>query len=216
MKLSILIPTHNRPKLFTHCIKTALLAIKSTDYQCEIIVNNDSSDIDHVYDSVVPIQYLEYKSPKLTDIYEKLYNVATGEYVCYLEDDDYYMRHMLKDINFNHDMYMTEYVSEPLMRELGMVGAMNRLFVNRKIKCDTPAKYLSQFDNRDFQLGQVIFKRTAVSFPENDHINNDIILIRRVAEHLKTIKYLKGFRWVQTTNGNDNISFPELNIDERF
>ena len=176
MKLSILIPTHNRPKLFTHCIKTALLAIKSTDYQCEIIVNNDSSDIDHVYDSVVPIQYLEYKSPKLTDIYEKLYNVATGEYVCYLEDDDYYMRHMLKDINFNHDMYMTEYVSEPLMRELGMVGAMNRLFVNRKIKCDTPAKYLSQFDNRDFQLGQVIFKRTAVSFPENDHINNDIIL----------------------------------------
>lgn len=216
MKLSILIPTHNRPKLFAHCIQTALFAIRETGHQCEILVNNDTCDIDRVYDASISVRYYEFKSSKLTDIYERLYDEATGEYVCYLEDDDYYMRHMFNGIEFVHDMYITEYASEPLMKGASMVNAIRRLTANRNIECNTPTQYLSQFDGRDFQLGQVIFKKTQVTFPETDHINNDIILIKRVAEKLKTIKYMKGFRWVQTTNGNDNISFPELNKDERF
>ena len=42
MKLSILIPTHNRPRLFARCLLSVLPQINS---DIEVIVNNDSNDI---------------------------------------------------------------------------------------------------------------------------------------------------------------------------
>lgn len=214
MKLSILLLSHNRPQLFGHCIECALSAVVGID--CEILVNNDTDDIDRVYSDDTPVKYTTYKSDTLTDIYEYLYDAAQGEYICYLEDDDYYLRHMFKGIDFTHDMYMTEYISEPLIKEIGIVKATKRLTVNRKYRNMTAPEFVHAMDDRDFQMGQVIFKKCDVQFPSTDNINNDVILTTRVAERLNTIKYLDGYRWVQTTNGRDNISFPELNIDERF
>ena len=47
MKLSILILTHNRPKLFKRCIKSVIKNLP--DFDIEILVNNDSNDIEEVY-----------------------------------------------------------------------------------------------------------------------------------------------------------------------
>lgn len=214
MKLSILILSHNRPDLFKYCIESALMAARGIE--CEILVNNDTNDITKVYDEQIPVEYSTYSSDALTDIYHYLYDKSQGEFVCYLEDDDYYLRHMFSDVSFKHDMYITEYISEPLIREIGICNATRRLFVNRKHMHASPSNFFSVMDDRDFQLGQMIFRKCDVDFPADDNIRNDIILTRRVAEKMSTIKYLKGYRWVQTTNGQDNISFPELNIDERF
>ena len=214
MKLSILLLTHNRPALFKYCIESALMATRGME--CEILVNNDTNDITEVYDPRIPVKYSTYTSDTLTDIYQYLYDKAQGDYVCYLEDDDYYLRHMFNSIDYKHDMYMTEYISEPLINEMGIYNATRRLTINRKHKKRKPIDFFSAIDDRDFQLGQMIFKKCDVDFPVDDNIRNDIILTRRVAEKMNTIKYLEGYRWVQTTNGQDNISFPELNIDERF
>jgi len=184
--------------------------------ECEILVNNDSNDITEVYDDQIPVKYSTYTSDTLTDVYQYLYDEARGEYVCYLEDDDYYLRHMFDHIDFTADMYMTEYISEPLIKELGIYNATRRLTVNRRCDHSNPSEFFTTMNDRDFQLGQMIFKKCNVEFPATDNIRNDIILTRRVAEKMNTIKYLNGYRWVQTTNGQDNISFPELNIDERF
>ena len=45
MKLSILIPTHNRPKLFSRALHSVLNILPK--YEIQIIVNNDSNDIDN-------------------------------------------------------------------------------------------------------------------------------------------------------------------------
>ena len=46
MKLSVLIPTHNRPKLFTRCLTSVLDTLDGLEF--EVIVNNDSNDITEI------------------------------------------------------------------------------------------------------------------------------------------------------------------------
>ena len=48
MKLSVLIPTHKRPKLFIRCLNSVLNTLDELDF--EVIVNNDSNDITEIED----------------------------------------------------------------------------------------------------------------------------------------------------------------------
>ena len=94
MKLSILILTHNRPSLFKRCITSVLNNLPN--YNIEILVNNDSNDISEVYSDKVDISYFYKKTEKLTDIYKFLFDQSKGEYIFYLEDDDYIRSNFFK------------------------------------------------------------------------------------------------------------------------
>ena len=107
-KLSILIPTHNRPSLFKRCIKSVL--DQSTNIKYEIIVNNDSRDIDEIYDDSVSIKYYYKKYYDISKIYKFLYDQSCGEYVYFLEDDDYIGNNFFSVLDFNYDINFINYI----------------------------------------------------------------------------------------------------------
>ena len=102
MKLSILILTHNRPKLFTRCITSVLNILP--EYKVEILVNNDTNDIQEVYDNKVNIRYFYEQKNDLSDIYKFLYNTAKGEFIYFLEDDDYLKPNFFNGLDFGYDI----------------------------------------------------------------------------------------------------------------
>ena len=87
MKISFLILTHNRPHLFLRCINS-ILQFKFS-YPVEILVNNDSNDISEINIPDYNIKYFYYNNPNIGYIYKLLFDQSTGEYIFFLEDDDY-------------------------------------------------------------------------------------------------------------------------------
>ena len=82
MKLSILILTHNRPKLFKRCIDSVIKNLP--DFDIEILVNNDSNDIEEVYSENITIKYFYKKYKELGETYRFLYFESKGEYIFFL------------------------------------------------------------------------------------------------------------------------------------
>jgi glycosyltransferase involved in cell wall biosynthesis len=216
MKLSILILTHNRPILFKRCIDSVLNTLP--DYSIEILVNNDTKDIQEIHTEDTNVQYSYYQSYDLSKTYENLFNRARGEYIYFLEDDDYIKPDFFSALDFNYDVNYLEYISQPLIEELGPAQQLKRMTLNRCLShVSNLMEFLDCYDDRDFQLGQIMFKRCLVSqFPEGNNINNDLELFRSLIRSKATIKYILGQRWIQTTSGGDNISFDNLNRDDRF
>jgi glycosyltransferase involved in cell wall biosynthesis len=216
MKLSILIPTHNRPKLFSRALHSVLNILPK--YEIQIIVNNDSNDIVEQYSDNVCIKYYYYKYNDISSIYRQLFERSSGEFVYFLEDDDYILPNFFNCLDYSYDINYMEYISEPLINLYGPVKALDIISTNRKVNHNNNAQtFFDTFDDEEFQLGQILFDRKLVKdFPTGNHINNDYHLFRNIAKLSKRFKYIKDKTWVQTTDGNDNISFPKLNSDERF
>lgn len=198
MKLSILILTHNRPKLFERCIRSV---IDNCPNDIEIIVNNDSNDIKEIKNNNIIYYYNKFQ---LTDIYRFLVSKAQGDFVYFLEDDDYlssnFYNKIKNELKPENDLIIGKYYSCDKSKEIN-----DNLLRVQHIK--------KEFDIEDemFQLGQVIFKRDIFKnfkwFSDND-IHNDYKMTKYFLEKYKYIKLNKIF-YIQTDDGKDNISFSE-------
>lgn len=213
MKLSVLILTHNRPKLFDRCVESVLQSTEHMDR--EILINNDSSDITERHDGVI---YHYKASEDLSELYKYLFDQSTGEYIHFIEDDDYLIPDRYSKIELTKDIHYIEYMSMPLVKDIGLLHQRNLLQENRICEyIRDPKCFFDSLTTRYFQLSQIIFRKDLLTnFPKGNNINNDLTLFKNVASNAETIKYERGNMWVQTTDGNDNISFEHLNTDERF
>lgn len=184
--LSILILTHNRPKLFERCLNSVL---KLNLENIEILVNNDSDDISESSDYTL----YRVKSQNLSEIYFNLFKNAKGKYIYFLEDDDYLLEGF-KDfynevLENNSDFGIAKYLKHNLK----------------------PMK----FNKEDFQLSQVIFKKSKITkFPFDNNIENDYKLYINNKNDNTLVSNKVIFK--QTTDGKDNISFKCFNKDKRF
>jgi len=216
MKLSILILTHNRPILFKRCINSVLNNLPNFDI--EILVNNDSRDITEIYNNKVNIFYHYKKRKKLTDIYKFLYEQSKGEYIFYLEDDDYIKSNFFKFLNFKYDINFLNYISKDILTYKKNIKLFyKRFFTKNKhlSKIYNLSEFIDKFEPRDFQLSQIVFKRNGIKYwPTEDDIFNDYKIFKSL--ELETIFYISKPLWVQTTDGKDNISFNVHNKDKRF
>lgn len=186
MKLSILIPTHKRPGLFNRCI---LSALKNIPDGVEIIVNNDSHDIYEVQHPQVKYFYNEFEH--LTGVYESLLNSASGEFIYYLEDDDYITDSFYEVLNYLDGYDVVSGLYYPSWND------------NWIAKC---AK------SEVLQLGQFIMRRDKVmqwEFPKDSCIHNDRKLVKFLLDNGANNLILPKVFYIQTTDGGDNISFPE-------
>ena len=216
MKLSILILTHNRPLLFERCINSVLNNLPN--YDIEILVNNDSNDITEIHNDKVNIYYYYEKNKKLTDTYKFLYEKSKGEYIFYLEDDDYIKSNFFKFLNFNYDVNFLNYLSKDILTYKRNLASYYKRFFNKfksLSKINNLSEFLNIYEPRDFQFSQIVFKKNGIKYwPTEDNIFNDYKIFKSL--ELETIFYISKPLWVQTTDGKDNISFKIFNKDKRF
>jgi len=198
MILTILILTHKRPILFKRCLESVLNILPEN---VEIIVNNDSNDIKEIQHKQV--KYFYKQSKNLSDIYSFLLKQSKGEYIYYLEDDDYLHNDFfnnLFDIIIKYDLICGNYY--PTYKPDFFIKAIKQFSLNKPF-C---------IDKELMQLGQFIFKRNLIidfDFPNDSHIHNDYKLVQHsLSKHPKILTLSKVF-YFQTTDGGDNISFPE-------
>lgn len=204
MKLSILIPTHKRPKLFNRCLNSVLKQVNEINFKIEIIVNNDSDDIEEIKNPLIRYYYNKYEN--LSQVYEFLLNESNGEYVYFLEDDDYLTDNFFKKIDLNYDIIIGNYI--PAFDKLNILKYANMYNTN----IYSAKEFLSIMNRNLLQLGQHIYRKDAImnfKFPKNGDINNDILLTEYAVENSKQIKTMNKVFFYQTQDGKDNISFPE-------
>jgi len=200
IKLSILLLTHNRPKLFQRCLKAILPQLTP---EVEVIVNNDSRDIVEIAHPSVRYYYNSYDN--LSMVYKFLLNEALGEYVYYAEDDDYLTSEIVSNwIEWisNYDLIVGNFY--PTYRNI----VEDTTFWSKvKMFNDDSPYYL---DTELLQLSQYVFKKDLIrnfTFPKNSDIHNDILLVEHALSKLPTIKTTKKIFYFQTIDGGDNISF---------
>lgn len=209
MMLSILILTHNRPKLFKRCLESVLAQLKPG---MEVLVNNDSNDIEEIEHPQV--KYFYMKADSLCEIYKFLLTQAQGDYVYYLEDDDYLTKDFL-DINLNADLIVGNYCPTYYTKEL--IPIMTQY----KEAWLIPSNFLSALNAEHLQLSQHIFKRCHIinfDFRNDNNIHNDIRLVLHAALRAKSVRTTSKVFYYQTIDGGDNISFagmtPSVNITQ--
>ena len=192
MKLSVLIPTHNRPKLFIRCLNSVLNTLDGLDF--EVIVNNDSNDITEMED--LRVKYFYNKFNNLTEIYKFLSDNANGKFVYFLEDDDVMMKSFRKVFSLLNDKVICgSYFHEDKFLDL-----------HQRI-----TKFSSE--SADFQLSQVVFKKEDLNFSNlqdkcnGNCIYNDYYLFKNSVKDFDVASFCF---YRQTTDGRDNISFSEF------
>lgn len=192
-KLSILLLTHNRPKLFKRALNAIIGQLRPG---IEVIVNNDSDDIDEIEHPQVEYHYKKFEH--LTGVYRFLYDISSGEYIYFAEDDDYITSDFIDCIwdELNYDV---------------IIGNYNPTF-NPDFKIDAMRYVLnSHVDEFLLQLSQHIFKRDSImdfDWPEDSDIHNDIMLVKHALRN-NSYKLINKVFFYQTSDGGDNVSFPE-------
>jgi glycosyltransferase involved in cell wall biosynthesis len=201
--ISVLILTHNRPALFARCLQSVL---KQLPHGVEVIVNNDSNDIVEVAHPQVFYHYKKFDS--LCEIYKFLLEQSKGDYVYFLEDDDYLVDGFF-DIELKEDMivgnYCPTYGPNDILQYLTLYSD----------NFMTPMAFTDTINFEHLQLSQHIFKRQTIldfEFRMDSDVHNDIRLVLHAAKNCKNIKSIKKILYYQTIDGGDNISFPKNEI----
>jgi glycosyltransferase involved in cell wall biosynthesis len=200
MRLSILILTHNRPKLFKRCLESVLSQITE---DVEVIVNNDSCDIEEISHPQVTYHYIN--PPSLCSIYSFLLSNARGDYIYYLEDDDYLKDDFLS-IDLNADLIAGNYF--PTYSPPNIIDIMS-VYTEKLL---SPKEFLNNLNIEHLQLSQHIFNRAVVTdfnFQMDNNIHNDVRLVIHASGNAKSIRTTNKIFYYQTIDGGDNISFPE-------
>jgi glycosyltransferase involved in cell wall biosynthesis len=205
MKISVLILTHNRPELFKRCIASVL---ENMPDDVEVLVNNDSNDIEEVSGA----QYYYDRDENLSNIYNFLINKAKGEYLYFLEDDDYVMRDfwdiVLSDIESNMTLFYN-YIPHSGVNEY--IKRFHNTIPEGEY---TREDFLKLVMVEHFQISQFMFRKQDMTCGmEGNYLNNDYKLFLNIDNNI-LYKQLPIF--TQTVDGQDNISFEEYCSDGRF
>lgn len=197
-------PTHNRPSLFSRCLNSVLVQKNIIDY--EIIVNNDSCDIKEI--AANNIKYYYEKFDNLSSIYKFLLEKSSGEYVYFLEDDDYLKDDFIENVHgllVDYDLISGNYF--PTYIEKFLKSHINGEYFNSK-------DFVKSLDLNNLQLSKFIFKRSRIidyEFKNDSNVHNDIDLVLHAAINSNKFICLPNVFYFQTVDGRDNISFEEFN-----
>lgn len=197
MQISVLILTHNRPQLFERCIKSVIKANEYFPVDLEIIVNNDSNDIEEIYQSITSYHYKQ--SFYLGEIYKHLFDQASKEYVYFLEDDDIMLESFFENIaSINADIIYGNY--QPLLWDSSFIKFTNIKSITSK------AEFLTNYNPHNFQFSQLVFKKHALKdqdFPTDNYLQNDFKIFQMLQG---TFSITEKFFYKQTRDGFDAIS----------
>ena len=193
--LSIVIFTHNRRELFIRALNSAL---KNKPDNVEIIVNNDAEPYNLDIPAQVKVLYI--KAP-LNLLPEQVIEQASGEYIYVLEDDDYLAKHFYSILDKLNDY------------DLITGGYLDGTSVNMR-----QPKIIFDLDRVNFQFGQMIFKRELFHFNAALYnrpcgetcVTYDYAWYQNMLSRTKRVLNTKTTFFIQSHDGQDNISYPEF------
>jgi hypothetical protein len=185
------------------------------DGSVEVIVNNDSRDIsEDIVHKNITYHYNQYDN--LSKVYEFLLNQAQGEYVYFLEDDDYLVKGF-SNIELDADLIAANYC--PTYDVENQIHYM-RLYQDSVV---TPSSFIKNLNLEDLQLSQFIFKKNTIidfEFPMDNNVHNDINLVMHSASKANSIRTLNKVLYYQTIDGGDNLSFegttPDIDVTKSY
>lgn len=160
MKISVLIPTHNRPQFFEMCLKSA---VNQKYHDLEIIVSDDSTVPNYAEEIVNKykcpfLKYLKKDSTGPTDNYISLLKHATGGYAIFLEDDDFFTTDSV--LSKYADLFFPEVTG--ILFQYMRKSEIKKFFQEKKYSVFSSDEFFLYFPHRenpcDFQLGQLMFK----------------------------------------------------------
>jgi len=164
MKISILIPTHNRPLFFEMCLKSA---VNQKYPNIEIIVSDDS-DCQNYAEEIVnkynngKIKYFKKESTGPTDNYLNLIQQASGDYSIFLEDDDFFSNPGV--LSKYADLFYPEVIG--IIFQYMKKTEIGKFFEPKKFNVISSSEFFLEFPDREnpcgFQLGQLLFKTEEV------------------------------------------------------
>jgi len=177
--------------------------LKQLSDEIEVIVNNDSHDIKEIKHSQISYHYEKFDN--LSDIYKFLLSKATGEYVYFLEDDDYLAPNFVEKLVFDADLIVGNYIPLYEVKNPIMFARLNQNAVY-----DNAGQYVQTINVEHLQLSQYVFKRSIIEhfkFPQDNNVYNDYNLVLYAATQAERIKTTNQIYYYQTTDGGDNLSF---------
>jgi len=133
MKFSIIIPVYNTEKYIRKCLESLK---KQTYTNFEVIIINDGSTDNSqsiINEFLIDNRFNCYikKNGGLSDARNYGLNYVTGDYICFLDSDDYYDENLLNELNkidYNYDM---------IKFKLKLVDEENNLIRNEQKLCNS-------------------------------------------------------------------------------
>ena len=193
-------PTHNRPELFKRALGSVLTVLDG--YNIEIIIRCDDNSITKEDIPVLDFVPLYHTTKDINGMYQELYEKSTGDYIYYLEDDDFILPYFKKCVDY-------------MFKGNSLLVGLHKS-VNQKINKLQLAEFTSKKDHfyvpDYFQLGQMIFdKRMVTEFPSEYHDENDEHLLRNILTNapLSETKYVVNYIFTQGVD-NQNLTLKEI------
>lgn len=101
MKISIITPTYNSEQYIESCIES-IIGQSHNDYE-HIIIDGGSTDrtleIIKSYENKYPMEWVSEKDNGMYDAISKGFSMASGNILCWLNSDDFYMPWTLKTVS---------------------------------------------------------------------------------------------------------------------
>lgn len=215
-KLSIIVPVYNVEKYIDKCIESL---VNQTLQEIEIIIVNDGSQ-DRSEEKIenfvkkypTKIKYLEKKNGGLSSARNLGLNYATGEYIAFLDSDDYVEKNMYEEMyklakKENSDMVECDFIWE---WEYG-----KKVYDKRK-EYQYPDKDKRQIMKKPrVVVWNKIYKRDIINkirFSEG-LIYEDLEFFYKIVPYLKTISYIDKYfvHYVQRKNSISNTQTEKTN-----
>ena len=215
-KLSIIVPVYNVEKYIDKCIESL---VNQTLQEIEIIIVNDGSQ-DRSEEKIenfvkkypTKIKYLEKKNGGLSSARNLGLNYATGEYIAFLDSDDYVEKNMYEEMyklakKENSDIVECDFIWE---WEYG-----KKVFDKRK-EYQYPDKDKRQIMKKPrVVVWNKIYKREIINktrFSEG-LIYEDLEFFYKIVPYLKTISYIDKYfvHYVQRKNSISNTQTEKIN-----
>ena len=159
-KISVIVPVYNTEKYIKKCIESI---INQTYKDIEIIIVNDGSEdssekiIESYIDKNVNIIYLKKENGGLSDARNYGLKRATGDYICFVDSDDYLDNHTIEKLKpyieknidlikfklqkVNEEGKVLEKIEGPIFEETTGEEAFNKMYC-KDILIDSPCVYL--------------------------------------------------------------------------
>ena len=162
MKISIIIPAYNASKYIRRCIVSLL---NQTYKNIEIIVINDGST-DNTLEMIKDynIKIINQKNSGVSSARNKGLEIATGDYITFIDSDDYVEKDYIESIIKIIDEYNYDIIETPLLFEANI---KNKVTFYTEYKIENERKSLNfdheYFDNELRYVIGVFYKKSVIN-----------------------------------------------------